>query len=255
MQDGVQVINMTANNSGYVPNAFYVQKGVPVKWIINGEQLNSCNNAIVAQSIDKELKLKKGENIIEFTPGDKDINFSCWMGMIRGIIKVTDTLDAVDTSKAASSVPAPSAGDSCCAPSGGATGQPSIYGNDITKAPTERLINKALSTGKYQSAKFKGIGYELEPLIVVSGSAEKTKLSFDLTDFDSAEGKFQIVSVLDGKEVSSFEGKKGVTEVEFGANKAGGYAILKDSNVIGIIELVEDLKNTDLEEIRANYLQ
>ena len=76
LQDGIQIINMTADNNGYAPNAFYVQKGIPVRWIIDGKELNSCNNAIVARALNLERKIKKGENIIEFTPGDKDINFS-----------------------------------------------------------------------------------------------------------------------------------------------------------------------------------
>ena len=116
IKDGVQVINMTADNNGYTPNEFYVQKGIPVKWIIDGKQLNSCNNAIVVKSLNKQLKLKSGENIIEFTPGDKDINFSCWMGMIRGVIKVVDKLDTVDTSNSDSSIPPTSTSTipSCC---------------------------------------------------------------------------------------------------------------------------------------------
>ena len=114
IENGVQVIKMTADNNGYTPNAFYVQKGIPVKWIITGDQINSCNNAIVVPSLNIEKTLKSGENIIEFTPEDEDINFSCWMGMIRGVIKVTDNLDSVDTSKADSSIPAPSSGMSCC---------------------------------------------------------------------------------------------------------------------------------------------
>lgn len=113
IKDGIQTINMIANNNGYSPNAFYVQKGIPVKWIVNGEELNSCNNAIAFQN--KEYILKKGENIIEFTPGDKDINFSCWMGMISGVIKVTDNLDSVDISKDDPSLPPASKGPSCCA--------------------------------------------------------------------------------------------------------------------------------------------
>jgi len=44
-----------------------------------------------------ESNLSSGENIIEFTPGDKDINYSCWMGMLTGTIKVVDDLNAVDT--------------------------------------------------------------------------------------------------------------------------------------------------------------
>ncbi|MEQ8198910.1 MAG: sulfite exporter TauE/SafE family protein, partial [Clostridiaceae bacterium] len=80
IKDGVQIINMTADNRGYTPNAFYVQKGIPVKWIIDGKQITSCNNAIAAPSLNIEKKIKSGENVIEFTPSDKDINFSCWMG-------------------------------------------------------------------------------------------------------------------------------------------------------------------------------
>ena len=260
LQDGVQVINMTANNNGYTPNAFYVQKGIPVKWIINGEQLNSCNNAIVAKSImSKEQKLKKGENIIEFTPGDKDISFSCWMGMIRGVIKVVDKLDSVDTSKADPSLPAPSTGPSCCAgpidEESGELSQPSIYGDDITKVPTATLINKALVAGKYQSGKFKGTGYELQPLIVVTGNSSSTKLTFDLSAFDNAEGKYLMVDATTGDEVSSFTAKKGVNEVEFSPKKTGGYAILKDNEVLGIIEVVDDLKTADVEKIREKYLQ
>ncbi len=113
IEDGVQVIRMTADNNGYTPNAFYVQKGIPVKWIIEGKELNSCNNAIVARDIKVEKKLVSGENIVEFTPGDKDINFSCWMGMIGGVIKVVDDLDTVDTSTSNSSLPASSSGPSC----------------------------------------------------------------------------------------------------------------------------------------------
>jgi sulfite exporter TauE/SafE/plastocyanin domain-containing protein/copper chaperone CopZ len=258
LQDGVQIINMTANNNGYTPNAFYVQKGVPVKWIINGEQLNSCNNSIVAKSINKQLKLKKGENVIEFTPGDKDINFSCWMGMISGVIKVVDKLDTVDTSKADPSLPPASNGPSCCAgpvDESGDSSQPSVYGSDLTKVPTETLVNKALAAGQYQSAKFKGTGYELQPLIVVAGNSTKTKLTFDLSAFDNAEGQYLIIDAASGDKVTSFTAKKGINEVEFSPKKVGGYAILKDNSILGIIEVVDNLKAADIEKIREKYLQ
>ena len=114
LKDGIQEIRMTANNNGFTPNAFYVQKEVPIRWIINGEQMNTCNNAIIVPSLNKEFNIKKGENIIELTPGDKDVNFSCWMGMIRGVIKVVDNLEAVDTSVPDPSLPPAGAGPSCC---------------------------------------------------------------------------------------------------------------------------------------------
>jgi sulfite exporter TauE/SafE/plastocyanin domain-containing protein/copper chaperone CopZ len=256
MENGVQVIRMTADNRGYTPNAFYVQKGVPVKWIIDGKQLNSCNNAVVAKSIDKQLKLKNGENVIEFTPGDKDINFSCWMGMIRGVIKVTDKLDNVDTSstKADASIPQAGGGSCCAGPVGDESAAPSIYGNDITKVPTETLVSKALAAGQYQSVKFKGIGYELQPLIVVTGSGSSTKITFDLNAFDNAEGEYLILDAVTGDKVSSFTAKKGSTDFEFKPKKAGGYAILKDNGILGIIEVVDDLKGTKLEDVRNKYL-
>lgn len=258
LQDGIQIINMTADNNGYTPNSFYVQKGIPVKWIIDGKEMNSCNNAIVARELNLEWKLKKGENIKEFTPGDKDINFSCWMGMIRGVIKVVDNLDTVDTSKADPSLPAPSTGPSCCASpideGSDEPSQPSIYGDDINQAPTEKLIDKALVDGQYQNGKFKGIGYELQPLIVVTGNSVKIKLIFDLTDFDNAEGEYFIVDAITGEDVASFTAKNGINEVEFSPKKTGGYAIYRDNYALGVLEVVDDLNTVDLEKIREKYV-
>lgn len=115
IKDGTQTITMTANNNGYSPNTFYIQKGIPVKLIINGDQLNSCNQTIIIPSLNKEIKLEKGENIVEFIPDDKDISFSCWMGMIKGVLKVTDKLDSVDTSKSDPSIQPTSTDPGCCA--------------------------------------------------------------------------------------------------------------------------------------------
>ncbi|WP_251859995.1 sulfite exporter TauE/SafE family protein [Clostridium sp. Marseille-Q2269] len=259
IKNGVQIIKMTVNNNGYTPNSFYVQKGIPVKWIINGEELNSCNNSLIAQSImEKEFKIKKGENVIEFTPGDKDINFSCWMGMIRGVIKVVDKLDTVDTSKADSSLPPASTGPSCCATpvdESSDSKKPSIYGNNLNAVPTQKIINKATPSGEYNSVKFKGIGYELQPLIVVTGNSSKTKLTFDLKDFDNAEGKYLIIDSETRNVVYSFTGKKGINEVEFNPKKLGSYEILKDNIILGGIEVVDNLNSADLKKIRQKFIQ
>jgi plastocyanin domain-containing protein len=67
-----------------------VQKGIPVKWVVSGEQVTSCNNEIIVPSMKIEQKLKRGETVINFVPQDRDIPFSCWMGMLRGVIKVVD---------------------------------------------------------------------------------------------------------------------------------------------------------------------
>lgn len=87
--ENYQVINMVVNNSGYVPSTFEIKQNVPVKWIIDAQQLNTCNRAIIIPGLNIEKMLKKGENIIEFTPNkDGNLGFSCWMGMINGNFKV-----------------------------------------------------------------------------------------------------------------------------------------------------------------------
>ena len=258
IQDGVQIINMTADRKGYNPNAFYVQKGIPVKWIIDGKELNSCNNAIIARSLDLEFKIKSGENIIEFTPGDKDINFSCWMGMIGGVIKVVDKLDSVDTSVPDSTLPPPSSGPSCCAqPIDESTENqvkgPSIYGDNISIVPSEVLVGKAL--GEDQKFTFSGIGYEFKPLIAVTEKNKKTNFVFDFNEFDNAEGEYIIIDGATGNVMTTFTAKKGINEVEFNPTESGFYGILKDESVLGLIEVVDDLESTDIEKVREKFLE
>ena len=257
IENGVQIIRMTADGAGYTPNGLYVQKNMPVKWIIDGKALNSCNSQVVAPSLNIQKNLKPGENVIEFTPKDKDINFSCGMGMIRGVIKVVDNIETVDTSKVDSSVPTPSAGMSCCtgAAATDSTRQtPSIYGTDLSKVETNRLIKKAVSSGINQSISIKGTGYEFEPLIVVVAKNVNTTISFNLVDFDNPEGTFEIASSETGTNVATFEGKKGTVKVTTPFAKTGIYSIIKDGNIVGGVLVIDDLKNVDLEKVRQDYI-
>ncbi|MBW6471298.1 MAG: sulfite exporter TauE/SafE family protein, partial [Methanosarcinaceae archaeon] len=83
--NGYQEIRMDVTRSGYMPNAFLLKKGVPVKWIINGKDLTGCNNAIQVPAMGLQFDIQKGEQIIEFTPEEAGkIKWSCWMGMIKG---------------------------------------------------------------------------------------------------------------------------------------------------------------------------
>jgi plastocyanin domain-containing protein/sulfite exporter TauE/SafE/copper chaperone CopZ len=254
IENGVQVIRMTADSKGYTPNGFYVQKNKPVKMIIEGKQLNSCNNAIVIPSLNKQITLKSGENIVEFTAGDKDISFSCWMGMIRGIIKVTDNLDSVDTSKRDDSIPAPSSGMSCCTGGGAVPQTPSIYGEDIRKVPTDRLIKKAVVSEKTQNITIKGIGYEFEPLIIILEKGLKTKLTVDLNGFDNPQSDFAIVNGESGAAVTTFKGKKGIVNVDLDIAKSGTYLLVQGNGILAGIEVIDNLKAANIEEVRKIYL-
>lgn len=94
----VQEIKMTQKANGYVPNIFTVKKGVPVKWIITSETTFSCASYIVMSEYNISQPLKKGENIITFTPEETgEIQFACSMGMYRGKFIVVDNDAAIST--------------------------------------------------------------------------------------------------------------------------------------------------------------
>jgi sulfite exporter TauE/SafE/plastocyanin domain-containing protein/copper chaperone CopZ len=255
IKNGVQILKMTADYSGYTPNVLYVQKDLPVKWIIDGQGLTSCNNAIIIPSMNIQQKLTSGENVIEFTPGEEDINFSCWMGMIRGVIKVTDNLETVDTSDAANQAPS-SSGGSCCSTGGyNEPVQESIYGDDISKTPTKRLIKKAVIKNNIQSLSIKGIGYELEPLVIVLNKDIDTVLSFDLNSYDYPNYAFDIVDVTSQEIIKTFEADTEVVDISLKFETKGVYAITQGDSLLGIIEVVDNLDVVDLDEIRKNYFK
>jgi sulfite exporter TauE/SafE/plastocyanin/copper chaperone CopZ len=88
---GKQLIKMDAYSSGYKPNYFSVKAGVPVRWEITDRGTSGCTNAVIARGLIKgQVSLSRGKtSVIEFTPEKPGIyKFSCWMGMIQGVIEV-----------------------------------------------------------------------------------------------------------------------------------------------------------------------
>ena len=93
----VQTVYTELSPGRYEP--IVVEKGVPVRWIINAEQksINGCNNEIVVPDYDLIIGLMPGENVIEFLPEESGtFGFSCWMGMIRSKITVVDSLADIE---------------------------------------------------------------------------------------------------------------------------------------------------------------
>jgi len=128
--EGYQVINMEVNRYGWKPDKFVLKKDVPVKWVIDGKEITGCNNAIQVPKLGLKFDIKKGEQIIEFTPDEEGvISWSCWMGMIRGTFIVTedgvasqDQIDYADSQAVASGGCSGGAGGgSCGSPSCGAS--------------------------------------------------------------------------------------------------------------------------------------
>jgi len=91
LENGVQVVKMVEYNNGYKPNKFTIQKGIPVKWVIDAQAPYSCASSLILPKYNIRKNLVKGENIIEFTPKETGrLNFSCSMGMYTGSFNVVD---------------------------------------------------------------------------------------------------------------------------------------------------------------------
>lgn len=88
-ENGVQIVKMTQSAYGYSPNSFTIKKGMPVRWIINSEDINTCAASIASAKLGIRQGLQLGENVIEFTPNEAGtIRFSCAMGMYTGSFNV-----------------------------------------------------------------------------------------------------------------------------------------------------------------------
>ncbi|KKP70815.1 MAG: hypothetical protein UR68_C0038G0002 [Candidatus Roizmanbacteria bacterium GW2011_GWA2_35_19] len=91
VKNGVQTIEMRVVTSGYLPNYFTVKKDIPVKWVINGENVFGCQAYLVVPKLSIQKTIVAGLQTIDFTPTETGfINFSCGMGMYRGRIEVVN---------------------------------------------------------------------------------------------------------------------------------------------------------------------
>lgn len=89
--NGKQLLKMEAFSYGYEPNYFKVRAGVPVRWEITDKGTIGCTNAIISKGLfEEEIPLSPGQTSVkEFTPiRPGKYKFSCWMGMVSGIIEV-----------------------------------------------------------------------------------------------------------------------------------------------------------------------
>ena len=105
--DNEQTITMDVLTKSFSPHQFTLRKGVPVKWVINGKELNECNKAIVVPQYGLDIKLHPGAQTIEFTPQETGVvPWSCWMGMIPGTFIVVENTPIPEQKEAASTVAA-----------------------------------------------------------------------------------------------------------------------------------------------------
>ena len=91
LQNGYQVIYMEVENLKFLPNKFTLRKNIPVKWIINAKKLSDCSRTIIIPSMDINISLHPGLQIVKFNPEESSvISWSCEMGMISGEFVIED---------------------------------------------------------------------------------------------------------------------------------------------------------------------
>ena len=96
---GVQVVRSTLLPNSYP--SITVQAGVPVRWGIDAPSgsINGCNNRLIIPALGMEYTFHTGKNVITFTPEQSGtLPYTCWMGMIRGVITVEDPLESTAAS-------------------------------------------------------------------------------------------------------------------------------------------------------------
>ncbi len=104
----VQTVTQFLKPNRFVP--LVVQKGIPVRWIIqvDAENLNECNKAIHIPKFAIDREFSPGENLVEFTPWESgEFVYTCWMGMIKSKIMVVDELPVMDQTAAKGPVGSP----------------------------------------------------------------------------------------------------------------------------------------------------
>lgn len=87
----VQLVTTALSSRSYEP--ITVKVGIPVRWNITAlaKNINGCNNEIYIPEWGITKKFEAGDNYIEFTPTETGtFPYSCWMGMIRSSITVTE---------------------------------------------------------------------------------------------------------------------------------------------------------------------
>jgi sulfite exporter TauE/SafE/copper chaperone CopZ len=169
IKDGVQIVKMTQSSNGYTPNNFTIQKGIPVKWIIDSQDSNNCASALVAPKIGVRKGLVQGKNVITFTPKQTGtISFSCIMGMYAGAFNV---VEATDTPVVSKSPDKPTSTTVSTSPA-----QPTPKEVVQIPTPTSQNINTQIIKATYS------IDNDIQPQQFTVKADESTRLEIDAKD-------------------------------------------------------------------------
>jgi sulfite exporter TauE/SafE len=87
----VQVLHTTQVTDGYLPVRSVVYAGLPIRWVVDSQDPQSCAIELRAPSVGVSVTLVKGINTIELPAQQAGrLMFSCSMGMYGGSITVVE---------------------------------------------------------------------------------------------------------------------------------------------------------------------
>lgn len=121
--NGQQIVKISASSSGYVPDRLRLRANTPTRWEVTANNISGCTNAIISRSLfDGQIDLVDGTTSVkEFTSPQPGVyKFSCWMGMVSGVVEVVDASGS--TGSSANTQPVGSGAKGCgCGGGGGST--------------------------------------------------------------------------------------------------------------------------------------
>ena len=257
---GVQNIEAQITSGGYPE--ITVQKGIPVRLNlkVKAEDLNGCNRTLVIQKFNKQVNLKAGDNIIEFTPTEEGtIPYSCWMGMITSRINVvaaatntdgtnTDTLAATanqnaTASPAANDAALPGNAGSCCAAGSQAT---KFAGGKI---PVDEVaIAKVVNGIQEVTITVNNQGYT--PAVAVVQKGIKTKIKFVAEKLNSCNSYVTFPALNGALDLAAGKLETPVLTPETDFTFECGMGMLH-----GYIKVVDDIKKVNIDDVKKEISQ
>ena len=233
VENGVQVVRMDQTASGYSPNSFTVTVGIPVRWIINSKDPNTCASSIVSSKLNVRQSLHPGENIIEFTPKEVGtIKFSCSMGMYTGSFNVVEKGSNNDQTNnndvqvlAANTAPTlgqPAANGSCGSGGGGCgcgggKAQAAKVGVEVTPIPAKNENGIQILKTVYTS------DADISPYEFTVKAGKPVRMEVDVKDEGS--GCMSTIYIPELTDNPQFLEKGKTLIFEFTPNKPGKYPI------------------------------
>jgi sulfite exporter TauE/SafE/copper chaperone CopZ len=244
MEDGVQVVTTGLSSGRYEP--IIVQKGVPVKWVIQAEdgEINGCNNSIVVPKLGLKKDLEYGDNVIEFTAEESGvIPYSCWMGMIRSKITVVDDINVISEAGSSDDTSSDKASNIDGNESGTGSNALPDYNNLLeVEIPTEELAIAKVENG-IQTVEISVSAKGFSPAVIVVQQDLETRW---IINGQQIEGDISIVFPYYYSELQVLEGEN---KISFYPDQDFDF-YTEDNAFYGYVKVVEDINNIDEEAIR-----